>query len=198
MKYMSQALDNLNATYEKIILIGDSNVELSEENMSYFLNVYNHKNPVKQKTCFKNPENPPCIDLILTNCQRSFQSTCIFETRLSDFHKMTVTCHFSKQKPKIIFHQNYKKFHYEIFRTELDNELLTHDICNIEYQHFLNITHTKSHHLKSLKQVMETNEPSLFQPHCSQLNHHNQDFSITASKTTFSLIKSQVLSCIPA
>ena len=27
---------------------------------------------VKQKPCFKNPGNPPCKDLILTNFTRSF------------------------------------------------------------------------------------------------------------------------------
>ena len=63
-----------NATYENIILmvIGDFNVEPNEANMSDFLNIYNFKNLVKQKTRYKNPEKL-CIDLIQTNCQRSFQ-----------------------------------------------------------------------------------------------------------------------------
>ena len=37
------------------------------------------------------PENPTCTDLILTNHPRSFQNSTVFETGLSDFHKMTVT-----------------------------------------------------------------------------------------------------------
>ena len=41
--------------------------------------------------CFKNPEKPSCIDLILTNCPRSFQNSCTIETGLSDFHKLVVT-----------------------------------------------------------------------------------------------------------
>ena len=41
--------------------------------------------------CFKNPEKPSWIDLILTNCPRSFQNSCTIETGLSDFHKLVVT-----------------------------------------------------------------------------------------------------------
>ena len=40
---------------------------------------------IKQPTCFKNPENPSCIDLILTNKPNSFQTKCVIETGLSDF-----------------------------------------------------------------------------------------------------------------
>ena len=37
----------------------------------------------------QNPSNPVCIDLILTNVPRSFQSTYVVETGLSDFHLVT-------------------------------------------------------------------------------------------------------------
>ena len=35
--------------------------------------------------------SPSCIDVILTNCRKSFKSTLIIETGLSDFHKLIVT-----------------------------------------------------------------------------------------------------------
>ena len=73
--------------YESIILLGDFNVEVEEKNMSEFMSLYNLENLVKQKT-FKNHENPSCIDLILTNSPRSFQNSNVFETGLSDFHKL--------------------------------------------------------------------------------------------------------------
>ena len=106
-----------------------------------FLNIYNLKNLVKQKTCYKNPENPSCIDLILTNSHRSFQNTNVFETGLSDFHKMTVSVlksHFPKQKPNIFSYRNFKRFRNNSFRAELDNELLKYDLCNIEFLDILN------------------------------------------------------------
>ena len=52
--------------YENIILQGDFNVEV-EKNMSEFMSADKLRNLVKQKTCFKNPQNPLSIDLILTN-----------------------------------------------------------------------------------------------------------------------------------
>ena len=53
---------------------------------------------------------------------------------------MTVTvmklC-FPKQKLKV-FYRDYEKFCNYIFRAKLGNDLLKHDIYNIEYQCFLN------------------------------------------------------------
>ena len=46
--------------------------------------------------------------------------------------------HFPKQKPNINTYRSYKRFRNNSFRTELDNELLKYDLCNIECQHFLN------------------------------------------------------------
>ena len=73
----------------KTILLGDFNVCVDDETMRNFCNSYSLNSLIKQPTCFKNPENPSCIDLILTNKPRSFQSTCVIETGLSDFHRMT-------------------------------------------------------------------------------------------------------------
>ena len=98
------------------------------------------KNLVKQNTCFKNPDKPTCIDLILTNCPRSFQNTDTFETGLSDFHKLTFTVlkqHFPKQKPRVVIHRQYKNFRNDYFRIELENALLKYDINNIDYDNFI-------------------------------------------------------------
>ena len=53
-----------------------------------FCKVYRLKNLVKGATCYKNPEKPSCIDLILTNRPRSFHGCHIIETGLLEFHKM--------------------------------------------------------------------------------------------------------------
>ena len=44
-----------------------------------------------QPTCYKNPDNPTCTDLLLNNVSRSFQSTFILKTEPSNFHLMTLT-----------------------------------------------------------------------------------------------------------
>ena len=56
-----------------------------------FRSIWNIKSLGKEPTCFKNPCNPSCIDLFLTNTIRGFQETQVFETELSDFHKLVVT-----------------------------------------------------------------------------------------------------------
>ena len=73
--------------------------------MICFCETYKLRNLVKHPTCFKNPENPSCIDLLLTNKPLNFQTTTLIETRLSDFHKMIVAVmkmDFSKMKPRVI------------------------------------------------------------------------------------------------
>ena len=130
-------MDKLCTDYEKIILLGHFNVEVEEKNMSEFMSLYNLRNLGKPKTCFKNPENSSFIDFILTNSPRSFQNSDVFETGLSDSHKLTTTVlkqYFPNLKPKVVNYRDYQKFRNEEFRTKLDNEILQHDM---EYQHFL-------------------------------------------------------------
>ena len=107
--------------------------------MSEFLNMYSLKNFVSQKTCFKNRGNPSCIDLILINCSPSFQNTGVFKTGLPDSHKITFTVlkqYYPKQKPKVVFYRKYKNFRNDLFRSELENELSSYDINNMEYDIF--------------------------------------------------------------
>ena len=71
---------------------------------------------INKSTCYKNPDRPSCRDLILTNCPRSFQNSCVIETGLSDFNKTVVTVMkttYSKSIFVIIVLRNrYKKlFH---------------------------------------------------------------------------------------
>ena len=95
----------LSERQENFILIGDFNAEESDTiTIKDFCDIYSFKNLMKDATCFKNPDKPQCIDLMLTNRNRSFQNSCVIVTGLSDFHKMAVTIirsHLSKLGPKI-------------------------------------------------------------------------------------------------
>ena len=69
---------------------------------------------MKQPLCFKNPEKPSCIDLILIKRLKCFQSTCVIETGLSDFHRMTVSVlkiHFQKLPHIIISYGDFYNSH---------------------------------------------------------------------------------------
>ena len=71
--------------------MGDFNAGISEPNLASFCTFYNFKSFINKTTCYKNPDNPSCTDLILTNCPNYFQNLSTFETGLSDFHKLTLT-----------------------------------------------------------------------------------------------------------
>ena len=82
---------------------------------------------LKEPTCFKNPENQSCIDLILTNKPRSLIKTGVIETGLCDYHKLVTTVmkiHFPKSKPSIITYRSYKKFDNKKFMENLNAEII--------------------------------------------------------------------------
>ena len=111
LNFVSRSIYSLSSEYENIILLGDFNSCMDDSSMIGFCETYKLRNLVKHLICFKNPENPLCIDLLLTNKQLNFQTTTLMETRLSDFHKMIVAVMkmgFSKMKPRVIRYQKYK------------------------------------------------------------------------------------------
>ena len=62
------------------MIIGDFNVEANNRAMSVFSGTCNLENLIKEPTCYKNPNKPFCI-----------KHSCVIETGLSNFHRMTVT-----------------------------------------------------------------------------------------------------------
>ena len=50
---------------------------VDDETMRNFCSSYSLNSLIKQPTCFKNSENPSCIDLNLTNKPLCFQGTCV-------------------------------------------------------------------------------------------------------------------------
>ena len=125
LEQVGLALDVYN-NYDNYLLAGDFNMEEGESCLKEFLNEHNASNLVKQNTCYKNIDNPSCIDLFITNCHRKFQNTTTISTGLSDFHKMIVTVMkktIPKDKPKIIQYRDYRKFVEQNFRIELKERL---------------------------------------------------------------------------
>ena len=88
--FFRRELDFHSSFYENFMLLGDFNSEMADASLKDFCNLYLLKNLIKKPTCFKNPENPRTIDLILTNRPRSFCNADTLETGLSDFHKLTL------------------------------------------------------------------------------------------------------------
>ena len=126
LEYISKEIDSDSSKYDNFLLLGDFNSEPTEEATKSLCQIYNFKNLLDKPTCYKNPTNPSCVDLIITNNPRSYQSSCTFETWLSHLNKMTLAVlqsSFAKQKPRVLNYRNYKFFNNTLFRDQKLNKL---------------------------------------------------------------------------
>ena len=164
----------LSSDYEKIISLGGFDVTDDEHHMKPFCKNYGLKNLIRHPTCYKNPSNLVCIDLILTNVPRSFQSTCVVETGLSDFHLMTLTVmrkSFKKYQPKIINYRSYKNFSNEKYRETLINNLSKENFINNDdgFQRFCHISlDALNKHVPRKKKHARGNQMSFFNKELSK------------------------------
>ena len=71
---LSNFLDLHSSKYKKMLILGDFNIGIDEPHMKSFCETYNLTNLIKQLTCYKNPDNSTCIDLIPTKYPRTFQN----------------------------------------------------------------------------------------------------------------------------
>ena len=79
------------SNYGKALLVGDFHTEIIEHYIESFLYEHELSHLVKEKTCFKNMQNPSCIDLLLNNNNYAFQQTTTVCSGLSDCHKLLLT-----------------------------------------------------------------------------------------------------------
>ena len=70
---------------------------------------------VKDKKCFKNPENSRYIDPFITNRTGIFQKTIALSIGLLTVYKTS----FQKSRPKEILYRNYKRFDINMFKNIL-------------------------------------------------------------------------------
>ena len=69
--------------------------------------------------------------VLLTNRPRSFHKTSIFETCISDHHKLILSVflsYFTRIPPKTIEYRNYKTLNEMVFLYGLDQELLKREM----------------------------------------------------------------------
>ena len=95
--------------------------------MKDFCDLYDLEHLIKEPTCFKNPNNPSSIDIMLTNRKNSFCNCIVIGTGLSDCHKMTVSVYQKEKKRNMSTIDATKKMIQENFRRDLLNWLETLD-----------------------------------------------------------------------
>ena len=97
-----------------------------ENCIDIFMYRHNLQSINKEPSCYKNPNNPSCMDPFLTNSPRSSYQTETFFTGLSDFHKLKLSIFkttFTESKAKKIIYRDFKKFNEQCFNNDIRNEL---------------------------------------------------------------------------
>ena len=89
------------------------------------MQIYDLSPFIKEPTCFQS-HNPTCIDNFLTNQKAMFKLSRLFETGLSDHHKLISVVMKSgvfRGPPRKKVYRSYKKFDLEHFNIALKSEL---------------------------------------------------------------------------
>ena len=136
---LGKNLNFYSSKYENFIIIGDFNAEMTNNYLEELCASYSLKNLIKEPTYFKNIDNPTLIDHILTNHPKSFHSSSVYETGLSDFHELTLTVlkiFHVKHKPKIIQYRDFNHFDNTSFRAYLLQELSLKNVLPGEFEKF--------------------------------------------------------------
>ena len=63
---ISKEIDQFLPKYDNLLILGDWNSEVTEEEMVNFCEIYDLENLIKEPTCFKSTGNPSSIDIMLT------------------------------------------------------------------------------------------------------------------------------------
>ena len=67
LEILYKGLALYSSKYENFIVLGDLNIGMVNSDMTVFCDTYDFRCLIKEPTCYKTPENPSSIDLILTN-----------------------------------------------------------------------------------------------------------------------------------
>ena len=100
---LSKNLDLFTTKYERLLFLCDFNAGMEDSSIKILCSNHSLTSTINKATCYKNPY----IDLILTNCPRSFRKSCAMET---DFHKMILTvmkAYSRKIEPRVINYHDW-------------------------------------------------------------------------------------------
>ena len=75
---LSKSIDLFSSNYENIFLMGDFNAGLDNAVLKDFCNLYNLTSLINKATCYKNPNNRSCIDLLLTSFPKIFRIQVLY------------------------------------------------------------------------------------------------------------------------
>ena len=168
---ISLALD-IYRGYDRFLIAGDFNCEMSNRHASAFLSDHKASNLVKTATCYKNVLNPSCIDVFLTNCSNAFQNTSSLCTGISDFHNLIVTIFktaIPPNKPKIIHYRKFKNFNKLSFESELITQLSQESVVNYKKFEEIFIEILNKYAPAKIKVLRSNNKPFMSKELCKAI-----------------------------
>ena len=122
---LTKSVCNALNTYDNIIVMGNFKIDINKDEtigngeLDVFCSTLNLINLVISDTYYTST-----TDLFLTNKPCSFQFTGVTETGFNNYHRLItffIKSYFSKLKPKIIHHCNFKRFHEKKFIVDVKN-----------------------------------------------------------------------------
>ena len=67
LEFLSRNLDLVSSKYDNYLVVRDFHVFVKEANIKNFCERFSLKNLIKDPICYKNSNNPNCMDLMFTN-----------------------------------------------------------------------------------------------------------------------------------
>jgi len=156
---LSMMCEKLLMESSDIIIMGDMNIDMKhgiKNGLIDFCEMYEFKNVVNVPTCFKSLTNESLLDVILVSRPQRFHESMVFDTGLSDFHRMVNICtkmHAPRKLPRKIFYRSFKKFDESEFKRDVGN--IPVGICQI----FDDVDDIAWCHEKLLSEVIEDHAP---------------------------------------
>ena len=77
LQCLNRIIDEFSKNYDNVIFLGDLSACIIDNAMTSFCSLNDLTCLIDQTTCYKNPDKPTCIDLILTNRPNYFQKICL-------------------------------------------------------------------------------------------------------------------------
>ena len=117
--YLCLALEQMSEKCQflgkSVFVMGDLNVNVLKNRhaLADFLDTYCMQNVVKGPTCFKNPDNPTLVDVILTDSWSRVHKCINVGNGISDFHNLICAAskmHVPQTCPRKICYRSYKHF----------------------------------------------------------------------------------------
>ena len=120
---LTKVLDKCRNNFENIVVLGDLNMEPTNQEMTTFMSDNNFINIIKSNKYFKTSTGT-CIDLLLANKPKNFQNTGVKETGVINHHLLIFSflkTSFTKMPPNKLHYRKYKSFDKMRFLKDVPN-----------------------------------------------------------------------------